>query len=768
MVKQVQRNEVLGFSRGLVTELNPLNSQPDTTSAESNFEIHFDGTRSRRLGLDMESRGVLHATPRDWASLAESSINTYYWEGVAGNQENSLVVFQIQDTIYLYQIAGGVFGETILRATINLGFTPPSDSISFTSVEGLLIIASGSDSLHCISYSELTEAFTLKEFRIKIRDTFGLEETQDPNFETNPAYRGYLTGQHYYNLYNQSWAYPRRPWDASQTDPLDAVLLGAQQSIANRFAPSNSDMVWSGMDRKPLSETSNESFDAFNYAQYAGLIGSTSKAAKGFFIIDALDRGRTRLEAWNAHKALYPMCGTLIPVIPAPADKTLGGPTSVATHAGRVFYSGIKGQVSSGDGRSPNLSNYVFFTQLVSGFTDLGKCYQEGDPTSREEADVVDTDGGFFSVSGAVNIHTMFSVGDRLILVAENGVWGVVGGSGYGFSATNYKVEKYSTYGGVPGHSFIEYGGSGYFWGWDGIYVIKKDQFGDYQVTSLSSGLIDTFYQNLGDEARRSCYGFVDRVRRVIRWCYVIGDRFNGGITHELVFDLKYQAMVHMEHAPSQGGEAVLFSGIPHGELSKRVFETDVYVGDSECFAGDLAIQAHNSQQKELDSNAKFISLYRVDGKANIVFTEYTNLNFQDWAFTGNPKDAAAFMETNAFTGGDFSIKKQVPYLVMAFAETEKYVNGDMVDTESSCLGRFKWDLTHMARSGKWGSLQQLYRKRRFYMHNVDIDNGYSINVSKTKIRGSGRAFSLRIETEPKKDCHIFGWNLSLTGNGVV
>src|SRR5690606_19440481 len=109
----------------------------------------------------------------------------------------------------------------------------------------------------------------------------------------------------------------------------------------------------------------------------------------------------------------------------------------------------FKGGVIEGDARSPDYTNYVFFSTLVKNKQDLPKCYQEGDPTSREASDIIDTDGGFLRISEAKDILSMSNIGSSLIVIASNGVWSIDGGSDYGFSATNHKVTKISTFGGI-------------------------------------------------------------------------------------------------------------------------------------------------------------------------------------------------------------------------------------------------------------------------------------------------------------------------------
>lgn len=767
MVKPIQRSEIQGFSKGLVTDLNPLNGQIDTTVDERNFELHLDGTRSRRLGLDREVDGFTYTSGKSWNDLRLSATSTYLWEGAGGDPSNRFIVLQIGPTLYIFESGAGNSGETILRFSLDLGISWNA-KVGFGHIEGYLGIVTGTPDIGLLSYDSDEGVFSYSTLRLKIRDQFGIQETITPLYEVDKSYRGQLNWQHYYNLYNQGWAIPRKDWSYGDPPAVDAVYLGANKQTPNN-SPSNADVVWTGMDRKPVQETSLENFDAFHYRQFEAVTGSDTIAAKGFFIIDAFNRGSSRYEAWIMHKNKYPQTGNLVGGLNPPADVSTGGPTSVAAHAGRLFYSGCKGTVVQGDERSPNYNNYVFFTQLIKSRQEFGKCYQEGDPSSNASSDVLDTDGGFFTVSEAINIHTMYSMGDRLFLVAENGVWSVTGGSGYGFAATNYKVEKLSTYGGIPNRSFVEYGGNGYFWGWDGIYAVARNQYGDYTVENISRGVIDRFYIKLDDTARVTCQGFVDKARRQVRWVYTEGNLFVDAISHELVLDLKFNAFYPFTIAQHPLNTSFVLSGIQLGDFTTEYTEDIIVAGTDPVLVGSDQLITSVSQNVALDSNVRYFTATNIDGNLMLSICQYRDPLFRDWMFTGVPADAYAYMETNAFTGGDFAINKQLPYVTIAFADTEKSIDVEgNLSIESSCIGRFMWNFSNQVRSGKWSRPMQLYRKSRFYFGDVDISTGFAINITKTKVRGTGKAFALRVETEPLKDCHIFGWSMSLTGNTVT
>lgn len=97
------------------------------------------------------------------------------------------------------------------------------------------------------------------------------------------------------------------------------------------------------------------------------------------------------------------------------------------------------------------------------------------------------------------------------------------------------------------------------------------------------------------------------------------------------------------------------------------------------------------------------------------------------------------------------------------------YNNGNPHYT-SSCLVQSRWDWTDSAASNKWGAAFQAYRPSRYYFTSDEdgSDGGSNIITSKTKLRGRGRVLSLKMETEPGKDCQLLGWSTVMGVNGSV
>ena len=125
---------------------------------------------------------------------------------------------------------------------------------------------------------------------------------------------------------------------------------------------------------------------------------------------------------------------------------------------------------------------------------------------------------------------------------------------------------------------------------------------------------------------------------------------------------------------------------------------------------------------------------------------------------------------------GDLMRRKQVPYLIMCLERTEDGYTTDedgalQIDNPSSCLVQAQWNWADSALSGKWGTQFQAYRFKRNYVPSGASDTfnyGESVVVTKNKLRGSGKALSLKMQSEEGKDMRILGWGVSLSGGSSV
>lgn len=779
--KQAQRAEINTFVKGLITEASPLNFPPDASADEENFDLHRDGSRSRRLGMDFEEVFQMRDTGLDLLEVDNAGINSYKWKDVAGTVTLELQVVQFNQRIVFFDTSKSSISTEGFIGELILSEFPINKPYFFASIEGYLIVVAGVDSFAIISYNQDAGTLTLEYDRIKIRDVFGVEEPNQ-NYENDVSFRGLQDPYHYYNLQNQSWGISRLaryPIPGSSriafVDPIQAY-----RQIYFPLVPSNSEQVWTGMQFTPVTGGADP-YERMFTNLFSETIGSKLVSAKGYFIIDALRRGQSRVEAQIANADKYqelfkwPVDGSVVmSIVPARADFTPGGASCVTEYAGRIFYSGFEGRVIDGDARSPNYSNYVFFSQLVKNKRDLAKCYQEGDPTSREENDLVDTDGGFLRISEAIGITSMVNIGSQLIVLATNGIWSITGGSDYGFAATNYKVTKISTIGCVSNTSIVVEGEQVFYWAFDGIYTINRNQFGDLVVSSLTVNTIQKFYDEISTLSRERAFGLYDTLDKKIRWLYREGPLFGTGcIIKELIFDTQLGCFYpYRIMTPTINGTTVV--GMFITEPLRTGFEEDNVFVDAEqvVMAGDAVI-IDGQFVDSVRSNIKYITLRNQSEDVIYTFSQYKDRTFRDWkAIDGVGIDAEAFFLTGDQTVGDSAVMKQVPYLIAHMFRTERTVDSNGVpQNPSGCIVRVRWSFTDGSQSGKWTVPFQIYRYPRMFYGDVGAgtyETGHSLITSKSKVRGRGQAFAIHFKTEPDKDCQLIGWNLTINGNSNV
>lgn len=772
MPKQYQPLEFNTFVKGIITQASPLTFPENASIDEDNFVLNRDGSRDRRLGMDFENDHQIITTgvPFNTPNL---QLSTFNWKNPGGDSSKELVVVQVGNELRFFNVLAEPVSANLIASFA--GVAQDTVRCSYAVVDGYLVVATGVKQISIFAYDGVTVSRT--EQILYIRDTFGVVDIEpgtglDLSVGNNIAIRPTtLTNNHLYNLRNQGWL-EKRYWALlREEDPVYAFSYTNNYTSGFTAYPSNADHISIVLAARP-DITGAPTLERFFPEDLIQNALGTSQAAVGFFVIDAMDRGSSRyaetvkLQAKNIIK--YPLS-------PLNQDSTPGGASIVSQYSGRVFFSGFKGEVIDGDARSPKMSSYILFSQLVSNIEDIGKCYAEGDPTSRLEADPLETDGGTIRIDGAYNIRALIPVAQFLMVVAENGVWRIRGGSDYGFSATNYSVEKMVEVGAINQSAIVIVENMFFFWGKDGIYQCAPNQFGDYEVTNITKNTISQYYDNISFVDKSSASGQFDSFARTIRWIY--NNRLDdlAENTKELVFDLELGAFY-----PSTIGS--ITSGIPKVIASLEVppyFEgtsqTDVTASGIAVTASGIDVTVRESIRSSGQRETLYLCVTELS-PIKFTFSSYSDSTFTDWkTYNGVGVDAPAFMLTGYMTGGDSMRNKQVPYIYFHFKKTEtgfEEIVGDLVPTnQSSCIVQSQWEWANHLNSGKWGVPFQAYRHKRFWMPPTDVsqfDNGFSTVVSKNKLRGRGRALSLLISTEPHKDCRLLGWGMMVGVDGNV
>lgn len=735
------------FVGGLVTDASPLTTPENTSYDEDNFVLNMDGSRARRFGMDYEVGYSNIPTNITDVESVRAGITSYRWDNPGGDPSASILVVQVGNELRFFHLRDDALSTSgNMFHTEVVGSNNTDIKFSYAVVDSFLVVVNGDKDVYLFEYGGGVVSRSTR--RLLIRDFFGVEDTYNGvdigrgvNIQTRPEN---YTFAHLYNLRNQSWGIPRiRGNDEEFEDPVTIF-----HSAANVW-PSNTDTVVEALYPDP-ADTDNRTIDRFFAENLQKNPIGTSHAAVGYFIIDALDRGQSRLSEDAKNRARYPELTLAVEELTA--DETPGGPSAVAEFAGRVWYAGFPGSIGNGDAYSPRMSSYILFSKVIESVADINMCYQEGDPTSKFNSDIVDTDGGFIRINEAYGIQKMINLGSSLFIIATNGIWRVTGGSDAGFTATAYIVDKISDRGCNSPDTIVQIESSIMFWGEDAIYHVAKDQFDNWICNNISIGRIQRFYDNIPIGVKRGAYGSYDSYDRTVRWLF--NNASNNNVeTRELVLDLALQAFY-----------TNTINNFSDSHRYPKVVAT--YVGLP--YQVQTNVNQLQTKYTTFHREVGYIVLTSNDGVARFTFSKYHNPDFRDWyTVDGVGVDAPAFIETAFLSGGDFQRMKQAPYLTVYMRRTEDgYMPNMSPMNPSSCIVQSKWGWSDKDFSGKWGREFQAYRYRRNHVpvNSADQhDTGFMLISSKNKLRGRGRVLSLRFSTEPNKNLELYGWGLVLT-----
>ncbi len=771
MAKQSSPIDFNSFIGGIVTEASPLAFPPNSSIDESNMVLLKDGTRRRRLGMDYEAGYSTRASTQFPVAGGTVAFSSYRWRNAGGNSSVELTLFQVGLQLFIYDFSSPVLSSGYISSyTFPVGMDK-LQKCSYSTVDGLVVVAIGTPEVYILEYSSPTVTVTTKT--LKVRDMFGVEDVvggvdlvSGSGITVRPSS---LPDTHLYNLHNQSWAEPRRPSGAETLS--DPISLFYTETSSTAY-PSNSDSVVPVLYADTDNST-NRTIDRFHPQDLVDSTLGTYPAPRGYFIIDVLNRGISRGAESAALKARHPEIASVATTLPT--DYTPGGATVVGQFGGRVWYAGFSGEVVDGDARSPRLSSYVLFSKLVASPEDVGVCYQDGDPTSKNSPDLIDTDGGFIKVDGAYNILALVETGSSLAVIAENGVWTIQGGDNGVFTASSYSVKKVSPHGCVGKGTITGVDSTVMYWAESGIYHLKRNQFGDPVVENISFGKIQSLYDSIPVEKKALASGVYDEYDRKIRWMYNISLADTEDV-NELLLDLELGAYSKNVIGTASGQRVVEYIEVPPFNLTD--IDVDVVVGgDSVVLASGDQVVVRTNQRVAGVRNTAYLTVTSQDPSISFTFSRYRDESFLDWRSNdGVGVDAPAFLLTGWVAAGDIQRNKQVSYVTFHFIRTEDGftadANGDLTpNNQSGCKVQAQWEWANSANSGRWGNEFQAYRYRRAYMPSGasdPYDTGFKTVVTKSKLRGKGKALSLLIKTEPGKDLKLLGWSYMATGNSNV
>jgi len=710
MPQSLNQKAVNNFVRGLITEAGELTFPEGASVDELNCELRRDGSRRRRLGVELESNYVLSSF-----TVSDSEIvNTGNWLNVGGNPDLEFLVIQKGSRLYFYNKAELPYSSQGYTDYVDLTTHEYSGSsgaesakCQFASINGNLIVSSEAINTIYVTFDSTSTGneFASVEISFEVRDFDwqGDKESYRTAGSTNAART--------YDTKNAGWVgtkgeAARSTWSTANSGnypPLTHPWYAGKDS-SNDFSASEWDKVFAG----------------------------NTLTSNGHYLINFFNKIRSGLTAETIDTRFK----------------------SVASFSGRIFYSGI------GDAKH---SGHVLFSKVVEDVSDLGVCHQVNDPTSEYFNDLLASDGGIIVIPDAVNIQLLYTYQSSLFVFAENGVWQISGVDGV-FSAAQYGINRVSKVGILNPQTFIAAEGTPFWWSRFGIHTLSTDSIsGQGSEQNISLGTIQSFWDRIDTSVKEKVTAVYDSINKKIYWSYPnSGETVESKLNNFLILDLALQAFIPWS-VPDQSSSTdcivglSFYSGFGAAELELDV-TSNSGADDVVTSAGDDVV---STQVSGFATGDPALVLIVREGSSNkITMASFSSTSFLDWGDT----NYSSFAVTGYDFVGDLVTKKNAPYIAIYSRLTEEGFTGSVESgyesiRPSSLLVSAAWDF-----ADTFSSTQQAYRLK--YPVVVDPDNlsnfAYpeDIIVTRLKIRGHGRSMRIKYESEQGKDFILLGWGM--------
>lgn len=706
MAQSLSQKTTNTFIKGLITEAGELTFPEGASVDELNCDLRRDGSRRRRLGVAIE------ASP-SYSSFTLSDtelVTTGTWQNVGGLADLEFLVLQKGATLYFYNKSTAPYSEQLYSDSISLAtYEISSGSASlykcqFASINGTLVVSSEGINTIVVSFdNSANPKFTASAISFKIRDfEWQGDVTSYDTAATTTASRTYDTK-------NAGWVgtkggAARSTWSSANSSnypPLTHPWYAGKDSN-NNFSASEWDKVFAG----------------------------STLTANGHYIIDFFNRVRSGLTTEVINTRFK----------------------SVASFSGRVFYAGIAASEHTGT---------VLFSKVVDNNDDLGRCYQQNDPTAEYLSDLLATDGGYISIPDAINIQRLYAYQSSLFVFAENGVWAITGVDGV-FSASSYGINRVSNIGILNPESFIEAEGIPFWWSRFGIHTLQTDSVsGQGKEQNLTISTIQTFWDNITTEQKAKVTSIYDSISKKIYWAYPnANETVESKLNNFLILDLALQAFIPWK-VSDQTSSTDSIVGLAFYSGFGADFNVDVRAGTdgvNDVLAGSDDVVA-TSTSGFTTGDPALVLVIRKGSDSKITMGSFSSTTFLDWGST----NYTSFAETGYDFVGDLVTKKNAPYIAIYTRLTEEgfTYTGSAYESirPSSLLISAAWDF-----NDTFSATQQAYRLKYPVVVNPDDLTSFpypeDVITTRLKIRGHGRSIRLKYSSEQGKDFILLGWGI--------
>lgn len=163
------------FVAGLITEASPLTFPANASLDEANFVLNRDGSRSRRLGMDLEEGAIVATSTISTPGDGNLALSSFKWTNAGGIPTKSISVVQIGNEINFFDnsfnplSSGYTFTYTYPTELINQRF-------SYAVVDGLLIVVTGQKEVDIFKYDPQANSMIKSSKLLYVRDLFGVAD----------------------------------------------------------------------------------------------------------------------------------------------------------------------------------------------------------------------------------------------------------------------------------------------------------------------------------------------------------------------------------------------------------------------------------------------------------------------------------------------------------------------------------------------------------------------------------------------------------------
>ncbi len=710
MPQSLSQKAVNTFVKGLITEASELTFPENASVDELNCDLRRDGSRRRRLAAKVEDSRVLSS----FTVSTSTRFHTGKWENVGGQSGLEFLVVQVGSTLRFYNKSDLPYSSHEIAETVDLstyevagGVGAANANCQFASINGALVVSSPAINTIYIQRDNTTGTLTTTQITFRIRD---FEWLGDKSTYTTEVATASASTERKYDTANAGWS---------------GTKGSAALATYGAYPPLT--LPWyAGKD------ASNN----FSKTEWQNIFSGTSLIGNGTYILDFFNKDRS----------------TASGIAGITADIENSRFKSVESFAGRIFYAGLESAKNSG---------VLLFSRQIETLSELGECFQVNDPTSEDISDLLDTDGGVVRIPDAVNIQYLYAFGATLFIFAENGVWSINGVDNV-FRATEYSLRRVSYTGMLTAESFAEAEGVPFWWSKTGIHTLQFDEVsGNPAEQNISLPTIQTFWDDIGSNARSLVQATYDRLNKKIYWAYPDATETNANkLNNFLILDIPLGAFYPWKVSDETSSTdyimgLAVYSGYGSDEL---VLDVVLSNGDDVIQDADDIVSTQFSDFATGDPS--IVLLIRDGATGKLTMGTFSGDDFLDWGTT----NYSSFAEAGYDFISDLIRQKNSPYIVTYMRVTEE----GWVSTESgyepirpsSLLVSAYWDFSTTASS----VAQQAYRYKQTPVVNPgDLTQfGYPDTVisSRLKLRGRGRSARLRFESEQGKDFVLLGYGV--------